>query len=424
VLRAYKTELDPNNKQRTQLVRYCGTARFIFNWALADRKSQYEQGLPTNMYEQKKRFNTLKDEQFPWVSEVAYTVLQAAFDNSDRAYQNFFRRVKSRAEKVGFPKFKSRKYGLGNFTLRGSIYVKGDTIQLPRLGVIRLKEDYYLPINRSKILSATVSERARHWFVSLQVEEPDKPITAMGTGVIGIDVGIKTLATCSNGKVFENPKSLSRYEKQLTHIQRELSRRQKGSKNRAKTKQKVAKLHYRIANIRQYSLHQVSSYLTARAKPETIVLEDLNVAGMLQNRHLSKAIADASFSELRRQLEYKCAWYGVNLVVADRFYPSSKTCSSCGVKKPLLKLSERTFVCESCGAVIDRDFNASLNLAKLGSSSLNLEPPNKRGLPVEGIAGHTFTRTDPVKQEPGNVERYINPGLPYKGISTSGVKRG
>ncbi len=138
------------------------------------------------------------------------------------------------------------------------------------------------------------------------------------------------------------------------------------------------------------------------SQPETIVLEDLNVAGMLQNRHLSKAIADASFAELRRQLEYKCAWYGVNLVVADRFYPSSKTCSSCGAKKPLLKLSERTFVCASCGAVIDRDFNASLNLAKLGSSSLDLEPPNKRGLPVEGACGYLNTRTDPMKQELGS----------------------
>ena len=424
MLRAYKTELDPNNKQRTQLVRYCGVSRFVYNWALADRKAQYEQGVSVSMYEQKKRFNALKDEQFPWVREVAYVVEESAFANCDLAYKNFFRRVKSGVEKLGFPNFKSKKYGLGSFTLRGSVHVQSNTVQLPRLGIIRLKEDNYFPTSDVKILSATVGEQARHWFVSLQVEEPDKPVPQPGTGIIGVDVGIKTLATCSDGTVFENPKSLSRYEKRLTHISRELSRRQKGSKNRAKTKQKVAKLHYRIANIRRYSLHQVSNYLAVKAKPETIVLEDLNVMGMLQNRHLSKAIADASFAELRRQLEYKCSWYGVNLVVADRFYPSSKTCSSCSVKKPLLKLSERTFVCESCGAVIDRDFNASLNLAKLGSSSLDLEPPNKRGLPVEGLNGIIFTGTDPAKQEPGNVERCVNPGLPYMGISTSGVKRG
>jgi len=417
VLRAYKTELDPNNKQRTQFVQYCGVARFVFNWALADRESRYKLGLSTNMYEQKKRFNALKKEQFPWIYDVAYKVADSAFDNCELAYKNFFRRVKSGEKDTGFPKFKSRRRGLGNFTLRGSIHAQSSAIQLPRLGIIRLKEDNYLPTSGVKILSATISERARHWFVSLQVEEPDKPVPLSGDAVIGVDVGIKVLATCSDGTVFENPRSLSRYERQLAYISRELSRRQKGSKNRAKTKQKVAKLHYRIANVRRYSLHQVSSYLTVKAKPETIVLEDLNVAGMLQNRHLSKALADASFAELRRQLEYKCVWYGVNLVVADRFYPSSKTCSSCGVKKPLLKLAERTFVCGSCGAVIDRDFNASLNLARLGSSSLNLEPPNKRGLPVEG------RMESPVKQEPSDVEKCVSLGLPYKGISTSGVKR-
>jgi len=365
MLKAYKTELDPNNKQRTQLVRYCGVARFVYNWALADRIERHKQELPTSMYEQKRWFNSVKGEQFPWIYEVAYTVLESAFANSDRAYQSFFRRVKAGKKDVGFPRFKSRKHGLGNFTLRGNIHVHDGTIQLPKLGTIRLKEDGYLPTSGVKILSATISERARHWFVSLQVEEPGKPVPPAGNGVIGVDIGIKVLATCSDGKVFENPRSLARYERQLAHIQREMSRRRKGSNNRAKTKQKVAKLHYRIANVRRFSLHEVSNYLAVKAKPETVVLEDLNVKGMLQNRHLSKAIADASFGELRRQLEYKCSWYGVNLMVADRFYPSSKTCSSCGVKKPLLKLSERTFVCESCGVVIDRDFNASLNLAGL-----------------------------------------------------------
>lgn len=418
MLRAYKTELKPNNKQRTQLVRYCGVARFVYNWALADRIARYEKELNTNTYEQKKRFNALKDAEFPWIREVAYVVEESAFTNLDVAYKNFFRRVKSGTEKAGFPKFKSKKYGLGSFKLRGNIHVKYNTVQLPRLGVIRLKEDNYLPASGVKILSATISEKARHWFISLQVEEQDKPVEVTGSGVIGVDVGIKALATCSNGKIFDNPKSLNRYEKRLTHIQRELSRRKKGSKNRAKTKQKIAKLHYRIANIRRYSLHEISNYLTVKAKPEVVVLEDLNVIGMLKNRHLSKAIADASFAELRRQLEYKCSWYGVGLVVADRFYPSSKTCSECGAKKPLLKLSERTFVCESCGAVIDRDFNASLNLQRLACN----EPSNKRGLPAEGVFGNSNNRTAPEKQELGSCIN-VNPRLPYKGISTSGVKR-
>lgn len=365
MLRAYKTELDPNNKQRTMFKKHCGVARFVFNWALADRKECYEKGIKTNMYEQKKRFNALKDEQFAWVREVAYTTMASAFQDCDSAYQNFFRRVKQGNEKAGFPRFKSKKKGLGSFKLRGNIHIYSDCVKLPIIGVVRLKENDYIPTDGIKILSATISERAGHWLIGVQVEDSTVLKEPSGSGVIGVDVGIKMLATCSDGKVFDNPKSLSRYENRLSHIQRELSRRKKGSKNRAKSRAKVAKLHYRIANIRRFSLHEVSNYLAVKAKPETIVLEDLNVSGMLKNRHLSKAIADASFAELRRQLEYKCAWYGVGLVVADRFYPSSKTCSSCGAVKPLLKLSERTFVCEKCGAIIDRDFNASLNLARL-----------------------------------------------------------
>ncbi len=365
MLRAYKTELDPNNKQRTMLVKYCGAARFVFNWALADRIERHKQGLSTNMYEQKKRFNAIKDEQFPWIREVAYRVTEQAFTNCDVAYKNFFRRVKSGEKQVGFPKFKSRKRGLGSFVLRSSIHVNDSSITLPRLGTIRLKENGYLPTSNTKILSATISERARHWFISLQVESQDEPEPEPGNGVIGVDLGVKVLATCSNGMFFENPRSLAKAERRLAHIQRELSRRKKGSRNREKTKNKVARLHYRIANIRNFALHEVSNYLTVKAKPDTVVMEDLNVKGMLQNRHLSKAIADASFRELRRQLEYKCAWYGVHFLLADRYYPSSKTCSYCGSKKPILKLSERIFKCESCGALIDRDYNASINLARL-----------------------------------------------------------
>lgn len=398
--RAYKTELDPNNKQRTLFVRCCGTARFVYNWALADRKSLYAAGEKISMYEQKRRFNALKDEQFPWIREVPYTVEESAFANCDTAYKNFFRRLKSQPNKAGFPKFKSRKNGLGNFTLRGSIVVEATRIKLPRLGWIRLKENNYLP--EVAVSSATVSERAGHWFVSVLADTDTKTTRAAGSGVIGIDLGIKELATCSNGLVFANPKSLKHYGQRLARMQRELSRRQVGSRNRNKTKQKIAKLHYRISNIRRNALHEITSYLVVKAKPKTIVIEDLNVAGMLQNRRLSKAIADASFSEIRRQLEYKCAWYGVDLVVADRFYPSSRTCSACGAKKPLLKLSERTFVCESCGTVIDRDLNAANNLAAL------VEPRNGRGLPVEG-------RTEsPVKQEPslGNENCPVGIGLP------------
>jgi putative transposase len=201
--------------------------------------------------------------------------------------------------------------------------------------------------------------------VSLQVEQPDEKISVIHGGVIGVDLGISHLAVCSNGKVFDNPKSLKRYEARLSHIQRELCRRIKGSKNRTKTKAKIAKLHYRIANIRNYALHEVSHYLTAIAKPEVIVLEDLNVKGMVKNHSLAKAISDAAFGELRRQTEYKAKWHGEKVVIADRWEPSSKKCSDCGAINHDLKLSDRKWVCMNCGTLHDRDENASKNLEAL-----------------------------------------------------------
>ena len=182
---------------------------------------------------------------------------------------------------------------------------------------------------------------------------------------LGVDFGIKTLAYCSDGTTFENPKALANGERKLKRLQREFARRKRGGKNREKTKRKIAKCHAKIANIRKHALHNVSYHVTAKTKPSTVVVEDLNVKGMMANHCLAKAIADVSFGELRRQIEYKGHWFGVDVVTAGRFYPSSKTCSGCGSVKPLLKLSERKFVCEKCGMVIDRDLNAAKNLASL-----------------------------------------------------------
>jgi len=364
ILRAYKTELNPNNKQRTAFLQHAGAARFVYNWGLADRIERYERGEKTNMYEQKKRFNALKHEQFPWLCQIAYEVVSEAFRNLDTAYTNFFRRIKNGDAKKGFPKFKSRKNGIGSFTLRGCIHLASDSIKLPRIGWVRLKEHDYIPTDGIKILSVSISEKAKRWYASVQCEQDIPDIVATGP-VIGVDLGVKSLAVCSNGKVFENPKALAYHEAKLKRLQRKLCRQQKGSQNRAKTKQRIAKLHARIANIRRDAIHNATHYLTATTKPSVVVIEDLNVSGMLKNHSLAKAIADAGFAEFRRQLEYKAHWYGIDLVIADRFYPSSKTCSECGSVKPLLRLSERTFVCEKCGVVIDRDFNASVNLANL-----------------------------------------------------------
>jgi len=369
IMRAYKTALNPNSQQRGAFMQHSGTARFVYNWALADRIERYEAGDPTNLYEQKRRFNALKDEQFPWIRKTAYCTTEEAFHHLDTAYKNFFRRVKLGKAEKGFPRFKSRKRGIGSFTMRGRIHIERGRIKLPRIGWVCLKEKGYLPTNGAKILSVNISERAGRWFASAQVEM-DIPDPEPGTGEpIGIDLGIKTLAVCSDGTTFENPKPLAQQERKLKRLQREFARRQRGSKNREKTKRKIARCHAKIADIRKHALHNASYHVTAKTKPSTVVVEDLNVKGMMANHHLAKAVADASFGELRRQIEYKGQWYGVDVVVADRFYPSSKTCSGCGSKKPLLRLSERQFVCEECGMIIDRDLNAALNLASLANGA-------------------------------------------------------
>jgi len=368
-LRAYKTELDPNNRQRTLFARHAGAARFVYNWALADRIERFKAGEPTNLYEQKRRFNALKKAQYPWLSEVAYRVQEQAFANLDLAYKNFFRRVKKGESKKGFPRFKSRRRGLGSFTLRQGFVVEAKRIKLPVLGWVRLKEANYLPQEGVKILSANISEHAGRWFISLQVEQEQTEPTPVPGPTVAIHMGLRNLVWCSDGQTFAAPKHLVRNEKKLAHLQRELCRRKKGSKNREKTRRKVAKLHLHIANMRANSLHQISHHLTAKTKPGLLVLEQWDIADMLESGKgiLSKPIADASWGELGRQLRYKAAWQGIAVLEADRYYPSSRTCSGCGSIKPFLRLSERTFKCEACGLTLDRDINAPRNLEGLAA---------------------------------------------------------
>jgi len=368
--------------------RCAGTARWVFNWALADRQLRYEKGEKTNLYEQRRRFNALKDEQCPWVREVPYTVTESAFTNCDMAFQHFFRRVKS-DEKPGYPKFKARGTR-ESFQLRNTKVVYDHLRLTSPIGWIRLKEKGYIPAEAQRYGTyATVSERAGRWFISILVEtEVDNPVA---TGeVVGIDLGLNSLAVVSNGKVFPNPRTLYNAERKLKRLQRELSRRKKGSANREKTKQNLARAHYKISCVRSHVFHQISHYVTAELTPSIIVLEDLNVGGMLKNHHLAKAISDAGFFELRRQIEYKAGWHGIEVAYADRFYPSSKTCSECGSIKNEMSLSERLYICMECGAVIDRDLNAARNLAAL------VERQNLPGLPVE-LAGSDAT----MKQEAG-----------------------
>lgn len=361
VIKGYKTELKLNNKQRTACARHAGAARWAYNWGLARKVSVYEQtGKSLSAIDLHRELVQLKQTELRWLYEVSKCAPQEALRDLDKAFQNFFRRVKEGTKEPGFPRYKSKKRGYGSFRLTGTVRVTERRIQLPKLGWLRVYESGYLPQN-ADILSATVSQRAGRWYVSLQVrEEVPDPAPALNEP-IGIDLGIKFLATCSDGAQFPNPKALATKTKQLARWQRKLSRRQAGSRNREKARRRIAKVHARIADLRRDALHKTTTAIVDK-QPARIVLEDLNIKGMMQNRRLARAIADVGFYEFRRQLTYKAELAGVELIMADRFFPSSKRCSSCGNIKADLTLGDRTYHCDSCGLVIDRDLNAALNL--------------------------------------------------------------
>ncbi|HVB59907.1 MAG TPA: RNA-guided endonuclease TnpB family protein [Ktedonobacteraceae bacterium] len=365
VVRGYKTELDLKNEQHTLLLKHAGAARFAYNWGLARKIAAYKDGKkPPTAIDLHKELNALKQTEYPWMYEVSKCAPQEALRDLDRAYANFFHKVKAKKTgkykgKLGFPRFKQRSKAIGSFRVTGSIKAFSDAVQLPRIGNVRLHEHDYLPTD-ARILSATVSEQAGRWYVSLQVEEEQEQPVMTATTAIGVDLGIKTLATCSDGTMFENPRALKHAQKKLRRLERQKSRRKKGSKHRAKTRQAIAKVHARITHIRKDASHKLTSYLCKNHA--LVAIEDLHVAGLLKNHCLAQAIADSNFGEIRRQLEYKAAWHDVQIVTIDRFYPSSKTCSACGYVKSELRLSERTFICEECGTVLDRDLNAAINL--------------------------------------------------------------
>ncbi len=365
--RAYKTEIDPNNVQRTALLRHAGAARFAFNWGLRQKIDAYEAGEKTpTAIDLHRELNTLKKTDFPWLYDVSKCAPQEALRNLDRAYQNFFRRCKNGAKKKGFPRFKSRKRRIGSFALTGSIRVTERAIQLPRLGTMRLKERGYLPA-AAKILRATISERAGRWFVSLQVEEERPDPKPKDGDVLGIDVGVNHLAVLSDGTAFENPKALRGAERRLRWLQKAVSRKRKGSQNRRKGIARLARQHYRVACLRNDAIHKATSAVIAK-RPRAIGIESLNVGGMMRNRWLAKAISDAALAEFHRQIVYKANWAGIPVAQAPWFYPSTKTCSRCGTIKDWMLLSERTFRCE-CGFVADRDLNAAINMRDLAASS-------------------------------------------------------
>ncbi|MEN8220773.1 MAG: RNA-guided endonuclease TnpB family protein [Pseudomonadota bacterium] len=351
---AHKICLDPTHKQEQYFRQACGIARFTWNWALAEWKSQSDAGFKPKAFELKKQFNAIKPIEFPWIYNVTKYASQQPFIQLQTAFNRFFQGISH------YPQFKKRGHHDSFYIGNDHIKLEGNLIKLPKLGWVRMREALRFS---GKVISATISRQANKWFVSLNVELYQAPKSCDSQAGVGVDLGIKALATLSNGEAFEAPKPLKKFLKKLKRMQRSFSRRVKGSNNRQKIRQKIAKVHARIKNLRHDSLHKLTSYLTDHFGG--IVIEDLNVSGMLKNRNLSRAIADIGFYEFRRQLEYKSKYKGNYLLIADRWFPSSKTCSNCGHKKEKLKLSERVYHCEACGHKQDRDLNAAINLKNL-----------------------------------------------------------
>lgn len=422
VYQAYRFALDPTPRQQGMLASHVGAARYAFNWGLAHVKQLLDKHqtdpsvrVPWTLRALRREWNQVKDQVAPWWRENSKEAYNSGLDALARALQNFTdsRAGRRKGKRMGFPKFR-RKHTTRDacrFTT-GPIRVEPDLhhVVLPRLGRIRTHESTRklacrLEQGTARVLAATVSCVGGRWHVILTCEvQRNQRAPRRPAAVVGVDVGIRHLAVLSTGEVIPNPASLAGGLRRLRRLNRQLARREGPrtcdgarvpSAGWRQTKARLARAHAQVANVRRDGMHKLTSALASEYG--SIVVENLNVAGMLRNRRLARRIADASLGRLRRQLGYKSAWAGRLFVVADTFYPSSKTCSGCGHVKAKLSLSERVFHCEACGLIIDRDFNAAINLAKLVEAVAGSGPGTltARGGDVRpGLAGRS-----PVKRE-------------------------
>jgi putative transposase len=362
VHQAFRYELAPTAVQCTALTNHAGAARWAWNWGLAVRRKAYRRrGETLTAVDLHRLLNRLKrTPKFAWLYEVSKCAPQEALRDLDRAYANYWR-GRRHGRRVGSPRFKKRGRCPQRFRLTGAIRVEEGAVMLPRIGQVATKE----PTSkfRGRILSATCRREADRWYCSLTVEVVRPDPAPVDGPTVGIDLGIHTFAVCSDGTSINSPRALERSLRKLRRRARAVSRKQRESRNRAKATLALARCHRGIRNQRVDALHKATTAL-ATAK-SVIVVEDLNVAGLLGNRHLARAISDQGWAEFHRQLAYKCHWYGSRLLVAPRFFPSSRLCSACGALKAALPLDVRVFRCEACGLVIDRDLNAASNLAVL-----------------------------------------------------------
>ncbi|MEU1210564.1 IS607 family element RNA-guided endonuclease TnpB [Nocardia sp. NPDC005825] len=402
VIQAYRFALEPTRAQELSLRSHCGAQRFAFNWGLAlvranlgQREAERSYGIGDkdltppigwSAFALRRLWNQAKRDAAPWWAENSKEAYSSGLANLAAALANWSdsRDGERAGARVRFPRFKGKRAGLSCRFTTGSIgLARADCrhVQLPRIGLVRTGESTRKLARRiasgaARIRSATVSLRSGRWFVSLSVEVDRVERGSDGpNSAIGVDLGVKSLAVLSSGEVVSNPKHLDRAQKELRRLQRQLARRRGRDRRRGSVpsnrwlavQARIAILHARVADSRRDGIHKLTTRLVREHR--TVVVEDLNVAGMLANRRLARRIADAGFGELRRQLDYKLRWSGGTLLVADRWYPSSKSCSACGVVKAKLRLAERTFACDSCGLVLDRDLNAARNLVGLVATS-------------------------------------------------------
>jgi putative transposase len=395
---AVKVRLDPTPRQERRMASHAGAARFAYNAGLAHVKEAIGGGEPPEWshYSLRRWWNANKDELAVnqatgevWWDQNSKEAYSGALRDLARGFSNWSksRKGQRKGKRVGFPKFKSK-----NTTMRFA-YSTGFTaptasdpygLKLPRIGRVHCMENVHERISGARLIRITVSRRAGCWYASLTVErEPTAPATAPKLGAVGVDLGVKNLATLSDSTVIPNPRALGARLKALRKAQKALSRKVKGSVRREKAKERVARLHARVADVRADAINKATTMIAGTYS--AVCIEDLNVAGMVKNHNLARSVSDAALGEFRRQLEYKTARTGAVLCVVDRWFPSSKTCSNCGVVKAKLSLSERTFNCDACGLSIDRDVNAAINIKVAGSAPETL---NARGGDVRRTVGN------------------------------------
>ena len=388
MIETIKVQLRPNNKQLTKLFQYAGCSRFAYNWTILREQENYKLGnkfLSDN--ELRKEFTQLKkQEDYKWLTRISNNVMKQAIKDACNSYKRFFKGLSK------YPKFKSKKNSKQSFYQDGvkiqftntHVKVEGFTMShrknKQKLNWIKLREKGRIPTN-CKYMNPRITYDGLHWFVSVSIDVEDNTDIPSNEGV-GIDLGLKDLAICSDGHTYKNvnkTQKVKKVEKRKRRLQRSISRKYnmnkrgesyKKTSNIIKREKELLKLSKRLTNIRHNHLHQITSEIVKR-KPSFICIEDLNVSGMMKNKHLSKAIQQQGLYEFRRQIEYKSDWNNITVIVADRYFPSSKLCSCCGEIKKDLKLSDRIYRCD-CGNIIDRDYQASLNLKQYGENVLNL----------------------------------------------------